>query len=103
MTNDPSSRRKPADEVLDLAWALCEGSITDSEKARLEELLSDASNRADYTQFIQLIAALEWEGSNSFASNLDVTDATARSLAFATLTGASSKRNDPKGSVVPLG
>src|SRR5882757_7177031 len=72
MTNDAngsdsfSQPRNPG-EVLDLAWAHCEGTLSEADNARLEVLLTDAANRADYTQYMLMVADLEWERSNATA------------------------------------
>ena len=65
-----SSPRQPSDELLDLAWGLSEGSLSETDAARLEALLANPANRVDYTQFMQMVAGLEWQGMGTFAPAL---------------------------------
>ncbi|MEX0642086.1 MAG: FecR domain-containing protein [Pirellulales bacterium] len=53
---------QPPDELLDLIWALSEGTVDGDGIARLNELLlSSAANRATYVRFLQVAAWLEYE------------------------------------------
>lgn len=53
-------------ELLNLTWDLSEGVITESDQARLNELLlQSAANRAAYTELMQLIAFMEHDPDQS--------------------------------------